>query len=50
MALYGAEAWGMRPAERRRVNELQMKYLRSLVRVPRMERVSNQKVRRMVGI
>ena len=30
-ALYGAEAWGMRSAERREVNVLEMKYLRSLV-------------------
>ena len=31
MALYGAEAWGMRNAERRKVNVLEMKCLRSLV-------------------
>ena len=30
-ALYGVEAWGMRSAERRKVNVLEMKYLRSLV-------------------
>ena len=30
-ALYGAEAWGMRSAERRRANVLEMKCLRSLV-------------------
>ena len=28
-ALYGAEAWGMRSAERRKVNVLEMKCLRS---------------------
>ena len=33
-ALYGAEAWGMRSAERRRVNFLEMKCLRTLVGVP----------------
>ena len=32
-ALYGAEAWDMRGAGRRKVNILEMKYLRSLVRV-----------------
>ena len=32
-ALYGAEAWGMRSAERRKVNVLVMKCLRSLVGV-----------------
>ena len=30
-ALYGEEAWGMRSAERRKVNVLEMKCLRSLV-------------------
>ena len=32
-ALYGAEAWGMRSAERRKVVVLEMKYLRNLVGV-----------------
>ena len=39
--LYGSEAWGMRSAERRKVNVLEMKCLRSLVRVARMDRVRN---------
>ena len=37
-ALYGAEAWGMRNAKRRKVNVLEMKCLRSLVGVLRMKR------------
>ena len=36
-ALYGAEAWGMRSAERRKVNILEMKCLRSLVGISRMD-------------
>ena len=48
-ALYGAEAWGMRSAERRKVNVLEMKCL-SLVGVSRMDRVKNEKVRRRAGI
>ena len=44
--LYGAEAWGMRSAERRKVNVLEMKYLRSLVGVSRMDRVRNKESRR----
>ena len=32
-ALYGAEAWGKRSAETRKVNVLEMKCLRSLVGV-----------------
>ena len=38
-ALYEAEAWGMRGAERRKVNVLEMKCLRSLVGVSRIDRV-----------
>ena len=49
-ALYGAEACGMRSAERRKVNVLEMKCLRSLVGVSRMDRVRNEDVRRRAGI
>ena len=52
-ALYGAEAWGMRSAERRKMNVLEIKCLRSLVRVfgwRRMDRVKNEEVRRRAGI
>ena len=42
-ALYGAEAWGMRSAERRKVNVLEMKRLRN-------DRVRNEKVRIRGGI
>ena len=49
-ALYGPEAWGMRSAERRKVNVLEMKCLRSLVGVSRMDRVMNEDVRRRAGI
>ena len=50
MALYGAQAWGMRSAERRKVNVLEMKCLRSLVGVSRMDRVRNEEVRNRAGI
>ena len=50
-ALYGAEAWGMGSAERRKVDVLEMKCLRSLVGVSRMERVKkNEEVRRRAEI
>ena len=39
--LYGAEAWGMRSAERRKVNVFEVKCLRSLVGVSLMDIVSN---------
>ena len=48
-ALQGTEAWGMRSAERKKVNVLEMKCLRSLVRVSRMDRVRNEEVHRRAG-
>ena len=45
-ALYGAEAQGMRSAERMKVNVLEMKCLRSLVGVSRLDRVRNEEARR----
>ena len=49
-ALYGADTWGMKSAERRKVNVLEMKCLRSLIGVSRMYRVRNGEVRRRAGI
>ena len=49
-ALYGEEALGMRSAERRKVNVLEIKCLRSLVGMSRMDRVRNEEVRRRAGI
>ena len=49
-ALYGTEVWGMRSVERRKVNVLEMKCLRSLVGVSRMDRVRNEDVRSRAGI
>ena len=40
----------MRSAERRKVNALEMKCLRSLIGVSRMDRVRNEEVRRRAGI
>ena len=48
--LYGAETWGKRSAERRKINILKMKCFRSLVGVSRMARVMNEEVRRRAGI
>ena len=50
MALYGAEACGMRSTHRRKVNVLKIKCLRSLVGVSQMDRVRNEEVRRKAGI
>ena len=44
-AFYGADEWGMRSAERRKLNVFEMSCLRSLVGVSRMDRVKNEEVR-----
>ena len=49
-ALYGAEEWGMRSAARRKVDVFEIKCLRSLVGVSRMDKVRNEEVRRRAGI
>ena len=49
-ALCGAEARDVRSADRRKVIVLEMKCLRSLVGVSRMDRVRNEEVRRRAGI
>ena len=51
-ALYAAEAWGIRSAERMKVNVLEVKFLRSFreVEKSRMYRVRNEEVRRRAGI
>ena len=48
--LYRAEAWSMRSAERRKVNILELKCLKSLVGVSRKDRVRNEEVRKRAGI
>ena len=47
---YGAETWGLRSVEGRKVNFIEMKCLRSLVIVSLMDRVRNEEVRRRAGI
>ena len=49
-AFLGEEAWGIRSAERRKVNVLGMKCLRSFVGVSRMDRVRKEEMRRRAGI
>ena len=48
--LYGAGAWGMKRAERRKVNVLEMQCSRSLVGVSRMGRVRNEEVHRRATV
>ena len=49
-ALYGSEVWGMRSAEKMKFNILEMKCLRSLVGVSRIDRVRDEEVRSRAGI
>ena len=49
-ALYGAQANAKRSAERRKVNVLEMKCLRSLVGVSQMDSVRNKEVHKRTGI
>ena len=49
-ALHGADAWGMRSSEKRKVNVLEMKCLRSSVGMSRMERLRNEEASRRAGI
>ena len=48
--MYKAEAWDLRSAERKKVNILAMKCLRSLVGVSRMDLVRNEAVNSRAGI
>ena len=48
--LYRAEAWGMRSVKRRKFNVLEMKRLKSLLAVSRIERVRYEEVRRRPGM
>ena len=49
-ALYGAEGWGIRSVERRKVNVLEMKCIRSWFGVSRMDRVRYKEVHKSAGI
>ena len=49
-ALYRAEACCMKNAERRKVNALEVKCVRSFVGVSRMDRVRNEEMRKRAGI
>ena len=48
--LYGSEAWSMREKERKKLNVFEMKCLRSMIGVTRMDRVRNERVRERTGV
>ena len=43
--LYGAQTWGLRSTERRKVDVIDMRYWRSFVGMSRMNRVRNEEAR-----
>ena len=50
IALYGSETFGKRSVERRRVNVLEMKYLRSSAGVTHIDKVKNEEVCRKAEV
>ena len=48
--MYGSESWGMRVEERHKLDGAEMKCLRSMCGVTRMDRVRNEVVRGRVGV
>ena len=47
---YGSECWGMKVSERQKLNVFEMRCLRSMVGVSRMDRVRNEVVRQRTGV
>ena len=50
VVLYGAETWGLREAERQKLNVFEMRCLRSMAGVTRFDRIRNEEVRRRTGV
>ena len=48
--MYGSEAWGMKVTERQKLNVLEMKCLRSMTGLSRLDRVRNEVVRARTGV
>ena len=48
--MYGSESWGMKVTERQKLNVLDMKCLRNMAGVSRLDRVRNEVVRARTGV
>ena len=48
--MYGSELWGLKLSERQKLNVFEMKCLRSMAGVSRMDRVRNEIVRERTGV
>ena len=47
---YGSELWGMKESERQTLNVFEMKCLRSMAGVSRLDRFRNEEVRERTGV
>ena len=47
---YGSECWGMKVSDRQKLNVFEMKCLRSMTGVTRMDRIRNEVVRQRTGV
>ena len=47
---YGSECWGMKVSERQKLNVFEMRCLRSMAGVSRMDRIRNEVVRQRTGV
>ena len=48
--MYGSESWGMKVTERQKLNVFEMKCLRSMTGVSRLDRIRNEVVRARTGV
>ena len=48
--MYGSKSWGMKVTERQKLNVFEMKCLRSMIGVSRLDRVMNEVVRTRTGV
>ena len=48
--LYGSEAWGMKVNKRQKLNVFEMKFLRSMTGVSRLDRFRNEVMRARTGV
>ena len=49
-ALYAAETWGMKSADKKRLDVMEMRCLRSMCGVTRWDRLRNEEIRRRSGV
>ena len=48
--LYGSETWTLQKRHRSKIQAMEMRYLRKVEGVTRLDRVSNEDIRRRLGV